>query len=78
MSLSEKGFQAIKEDGELFGKIADLLHVSPFTLPDKIRKKDPAFTQADILTLIRETTGLTDKDLLEPVKPKSKHKSVTP
>lgn len=64
MYLSKRGFEAIKESGELYGKIADQLDVSPITLKDKIKRNDPALTQFSVLKLIKEYTGLTDSELL--------------
>jgi hypothetical protein len=64
MDLSTEAYKAIKSNGELFGKIADALDVSPFTLPDKIRKNDPDLTRIEIIWLIEKYTGLTQEEIL--------------
>jgi hypothetical protein len=64
MGLSKKAYQAIKENGELFGKIADHLGISPLTMPDKLRRSDPDFTQIGVINLIKEYTGFTDSEIL--------------
>jgi hypothetical protein len=65
MTLSAKAKQAIKENGELYGKIADQLGIKPLTMPDKLRKKhDADFTQAGVINLIKEYTGLSDSEIL--------------
>lgn len=64
MFLSKRALEAIKGSGELYGKIADQLDVSPITLKVKLQRNDPAFTQFSVLKLIKEYTGLTDSEIL--------------
>lgn len=64
MTLTKKAFTAIKGNGELYGKIADILQVSPITLQAKILRNDPAFTQIAVINLIKQYTGLTESEIL--------------
>jgi hypothetical protein len=64
-TLSTQAFMAIKRNGELFGKIADTLNISPLSMDAKIRKRHPDFTQIAVIKLIKEYTGMTDTEILE-------------
>jgi IS30 family transposase len=64
MKLSKTAINAIKENGELFGKIADQLNRSPFTLINKVRRNDVDLTQAAIIRLIKQYTILSEDEIL--------------
>lgn len=64
MDLSKQAYKAIKSNAELFSKVCTVLDVSPSTLPDKIRKRDPDFTRLGVINLIKEYSGLTDEEII--------------
>jgi hypothetical protein len=69
MRLSEKAIDAIKNSGELYGKIADNIGVRPLTMPDKIRKhkkgEDSDLTKAGVINLIKQYTPLNEDEIFE-------------
>lgn len=64
MDLSTAAYKAIKSNGELFGKVAVMLDVSPFTLFDKLRKNDTDLIRLDVIRLIKQHTGLTEEEII--------------
>lgn len=57
--------QSIKDDAILYGKVAEVLDISPMSLPRLLYSNDVKLTQADVLKTIREHQGLEqDTDLL--------------
>ena len=55
--LIDEAYQALKSDGELFGRVADALNVSPFTMTDLVRKKSKRLTEYASLDLIAKFIG---------------------
>jgi hypothetical protein len=66
--LKKEIIKDIKEDGALFGKIADTLKMSPISLPRLLYSNDEKLTQASVLRTIKDHLGYeNESDLLEVV-----------
>jgi len=65
--LSNKAKEKIRASYELQGAIADAFAKTPFVFPRWIDDNKPELETPIVLQIIREKTGLTDEEILEPV-----------
>ena len=66
--LTQKALTKIGKNGTLKGRLADAMGKSMFTIHRWIKDNDPMLTTATALQIIREETGMSDDEILEPVK----------
>ncbi len=66
LQLTHKALEAIKDNGVLFGEIADCLQISPISLPRILNQNHVKLTQVGVLNIIKKhIPGIKEKDLLE-------------
>lgn len=65
MKLSTAGISIVRGNKPLWAAIRKTLDVSQATMYKYAADNDEILTQAAVLKLIREETGLTDSELLE-------------
>ena len=64
IGLSEKALTAIKDNTELFGKVAQVLGIAPVSLPRLIYSNHTKLTQAAVLKILRDSLNCEDSELL--------------
>lgn len=67
MKITPIGIAAIRAVPGLMQRITDLEGVTSRTVYRWMKEDDSPLTKATILRMIREETGLTDEQILEPV-----------
>lgn len=64
--LKQSILDKIKDDAELYGKVATELDVKPLSLPRILKENNKKLTQAGVLRILREHLGeMQDSELLE-------------
>lgn len=58
--LNEFALKHIKDNGVVFGEIAETLKISPVSLPRLLYANDPKLIRMDILKIISESAGIKD------------------
>jgi hypothetical protein len=65
MALNTVGISLLKGNKEIWERVRKVLRVSRNTMYRRVAANDPSLTQAAVLTVFREETGLTDQEILE-------------
>jgi hypothetical protein len=65
MKLNTAGISILRGNKPLWEKARTALGVSPASMYRYVQLNDEVLTQASVLKVIREETGLTDSEILE-------------
>ncbi len=71
-ALNQWGLDKIKNDAILFGKVADELKISPFSLPRVLACNHKKLTSGGVLKVLRDHLKVKDNDLLVEIQVQSK------
>lgn len=63
--LKDEVKRQIKSNADLFRDLCKALDISPYTLPDLLRKDDAQLTQKEVLVIISNTLDIPENKLLE-------------
>lgn len=63
--LNSNTIELIRNDADLYAKVAKKIKKAPTYLATLLRKKDKQLTQMDVLQTISEHTGIKIDDLIE-------------
>lgn len=62
--LSERALEFIKDNGVVYGRIADALNISPMSLVNLIYNNSAKLTQASVIRILEKEMGVQVNEIL--------------